>query len=197
MLQERVGYVFLVFSLLSLIYNLFFPNNPDYCVSVVVESVVSAVFFVSIFLEHIIVKCAQVVCILTGASLAVMLSPEPFFGAVMLIFALVLTYAYGGYKSMSIDRVSLVVIAVYVFMVIASAKVAVPPVETYFKAGGWTAFVCIFCAVLWFVIDDIDKKSHKEHDLALLKANKRVVMDSVKSIKDTKMTIDEEIEARR
>jgi glucan phosphoethanolaminetransferase (alkaline phosphatase superfamily) len=99
----------------------------------------------------------------------------PFFSAFIIIFALVLCYAYDGYKQYKLAKVLASAIVVLVLMLFALSKYDQPVLEWFYRSMGWSAFIYVFCYSLWVIFEDMDRRFHSHREKELLNLNKQLI----------------------
>lgn len=158
MLHKRIGLIFIFFSAFSLVANVFTPTNPDHVMNVMEQSCLVLIFSLSYFLPQQSSGVLQIIALVTTAFIPMHLNDSPFFGAVIAVFALILIYAYGGYKTRVWWKLPATFFTLFILCAIARSNFSSPSAEMYISAFAWTMFISVFCFVLWLVVDDINKK---------------------------------------
>lgn len=140
--------------------NVFTPSNPDHAMNVIEQSCLVLVFALSYFLPQQASGVLQIITLAATAFIPMHLNDSPFFGAVIAVFALILIYAYGGYKTRVWWKLPATFFTLFALCAIARSNFTPPSPEMWIGAFAWTMFICVFCFVLWLVALDMEKQFH-------------------------------------
>lgn len=175
MLHKRVAVMFAIFSGLSLVFNVFTPDNPDHLLNVIEHSCLVIVFVASFFAHKQFAGVLQILALSAAAFIPMQINDSPFFGAVISVFVLVLIYAYGGYRSSPWWKLPTTFLTLLFLCAIASSKFTPPSFEMWARAFGWTSFISLFCFVLWLIVDDIERRFHADFAQDLIRQNRELL----------------------
>lgn len=160
MLQGRIGLSFAILAIIALVFNAFFDSSPQSLFNVCEDAAMAILFLSTCFKEGVVFKGIQLVSLLVAAFISFRLSETPLFGSVMIIFAVVLLYAYGGYRTFKGVWIFATMFTVFALSFLSIANFIPLSAETFTKAIAWSAFIAIFCFVLWLVVEDIERTFH-------------------------------------
>jgi hypothetical protein len=157
MLQKSIGIAFASLAVLTMLFNVLFDTSPQAFFNVVENSIMAVVFIASTLRDSKIFKGVQIALIVAGAFISFKLSETPFFGIAMINVAIVLLYAYGGYRTFVAPKIVSTILVIFSLSFLAIADfIAISP-ETFVKSLVWTSFVCVFWVFQWLVVKDIEK----------------------------------------
>lgn len=172
MLHKRIGLIFSLASAVSLAFNIFTPDNPDHILNVVEQSCLVLVFALSCYAGFPFGGVMQIIALSVAAFLPMQINDSPFFGAVISVFALVLIYAYGGYRTAVWWKLPITFSTLFILCAIASSKFTPPSIEMYARAFMWALFIVVFCLVLWLIVADIEHRFHADFAARIIKQNR-------------------------
>ncbi len=187
MLHKRVGLIFTLFSAFSLVINVFTPNNPDHNMNVIEQSILPMVFALSYFLPAQSSGVLQIIVLIATAFIPMHLNDSPFFGAVIAVIALLLIYAYDGYKTRALWKLPASFFTLFALCAIARSNFTPPSPEMWVGAFGWSMFISVFCLIVWMIAD------HRERTRALergiLEDNKRLIAENRRLVQEMKQLV--------
>lgn len=168
MLQKRIALTFSLFSAFAFLANVATPSNPDHLLNLVETGSMTASFALSYFLPVAASGGLQVLSLAVGAFIPMGITDSPFFGAILAVFALVLVYAYGGYRTRPFWKLPASFVSLLILCAISTSRFTPPTQETLIRAIGWTLCICVFLFVLWQVMEAVKLRSNAE----LIKQNR-------------------------
>jgi hypothetical protein len=171
-LYQRFGITFSLFSLVTLVWNLFTPDNPDHLGNLLLAGGLCLPLAISYFLPHLVAKTLQVVAFACVAFFPTYFTGEPFFGAVSAVIGLALTYAYGGYRTHRAWKLPVTMSIVFIIFALATPIINL---ESTLRAFVWTVYVGLACAVLWMILEDVDARFHRLFASELIKQNRELL----------------------
>lgn len=174
-LSKRIGMVFLLFTSFALAINLVLPDNPDFWLNVLEETSMLILFAISIVAKQPFSGVIQIACLIVASALSPPSPGGPFFSSAICIFALVLTYAYGGYNKFRNIKVLISIAVMFIIMTFNLSHLIPPSFELFVRSFSWTTFLTVFCFVLWLVVEEIDKKFHYQREQELLRLNRELI----------------------
>lgn len=158
-LYQRFGITFSIFSLLTLVWNLVTPDNPDHIGNLFLAGALCLPLAISYFIPQFIAQIVQITAFACVAFFPTYFTGEPFFGCVAAVFGLALTYAYGGYRTHRAWKFPFT--ALVVFSVFALATPVID-LESTIRAFVWTCYIGIACTGLWMILEDADARFHRQ-----------------------------------
>jgi len=179
MLQKQVGLAFASLAVVAMGFNLAFDHSIQAPFNAVENFLMAALFLFTVTRSGKLGQGLQVLAVSAGAFISFRLSDTPFFGIAMVNVAIILLYAYGGYKTFQGVKVLLTIAAIFGISFFAIADFIALSPETFFKAVTWTAFVCVFWLFQWLVVKDIHRRFHAEFAADLIAQN-RALLESEK-----------------
>lgn len=174
-LHRRIGTVFTIFCAFALASNLLTVGNPDRMGNLVQLSVLFIVFAMTIFMPKRYGGNVQLSCLLIVSAMAPGTPGGPFLSAFIMIFSMVLFYAYNGFKTLRGIKVGLSMGIVYVLMAINLSRVVPDFNEMLIESLTWSTFIYVFCYALWVIAEDIDTKFHTVRERELLEENRELI----------------------
>ena len=175
MLQGRIGTAFATLAVITLIFNALFDTSPQALFNICENSAMAILFLSSCFKDGPIFKAIQLGGLLSAAFISFKLSETPFFGSVMIIFVIVLFYAYGGYRTFKGAWLMFTLFLIFSLSFLSIANFIPLSPETFSKALVWSAFICVFCFVLWLVVSDIEKRFHEDFAKKIIEQNRQLL----------------------
>lgn len=174
-LHQEISLLFGGFSLVTLLWNVATPENPDHLLNVIEQSCLCLAFALSYFWHSHGAEALQVFALVVAAFIPMGISDSPFFGAVIATFALVLIYAYGGYRTMAFWKLPVTFVGLVGLCAIATSHFDPPSFDTYGRSIMWALFISLFCVVLWRVVKHIERRFYLIRETELLKLNKELI----------------------
>jgi len=174
-LSKRIGVTFLLFTSFALAVNLMQPDNPDHVLNVVMETILVVLFSISIIAKAPYSGGIQIACLVVSSALAPASPGGPFFALAIAIFAMVLIYAYGGYKTVRGPKAFASFVAVFVIMTFNLSHVMDFGPDLFVRGFVWTVFLAVFCSVLWQIVEEIDNRFHRIKENELLRINRELI----------------------
>jgi hypothetical protein len=162
-LHRRISLIFGGFSAFSLLMNIITPSNPDHLWNLVEMSCILLAFALSYFFDRREGGALQIFAIVVAAFFTISSPSGPFFGSVLAVFGIILTYAYDGYRTVRVPKFILTACVVFFLAFFASSTFQAPFV--------WTAFVMVFCTTLLLIVDDINRRFYDEKVKSLTELN--------------------------
>jgi len=170
-LHRRLAIIFGGFSAFALLMNILTPSNPDQMTNLIEMSCLTVAFALSFFFDRREGGALQVIALAVGAFFPMGSTSSPFFGSVLAVFGIVLTYAYDGYRTVRVPKFILTACIVLFLALFASSTFQAPFVEILTRAFAWTAFVMVFCTTLLLIVDDINIRFYNEKIKSLTDLN--------------------------
>lgn len=174
-LYQRIGITFSIFSLVTLVWNLATPDNPDHLGNLLLAGGLCFPLAVSYFLPQFIAQIVQIASFACVAFFPTYFTGEPFFGAVAAVFGLSLTYAYGGYRTHRAWKLPFTMGIVFAVFALATPIVSL---EFTVRALVWTCYIGISCTGLWMILEDADARFHRQMKTEI--DQNRVELESIK-----------------
>lgn len=143
--------------------------------NVIEQSCLVLVFSLSYFLPQQASGVLQIITLAATAFIPMHLNDSPFFGAVIAVFALILIYAYGGYKTRVWWKLPTTFFTLFALCAIARSNFTPPSLEMWIGAFAWTMFIGVFCFVLWLVALDMERRFHAEFAASLIEQNRKLL----------------------
>ena len=181
-LYQRIGTLFTCFSLAALVVNLFTPDNPNHIINLFLTGGFALLFALSSIVPRASGQALQT-WFLCSASFFPLLASDiasTFFGGAIAVVALVLIYAYGGYRTLSFWKLPVTVAGLFIVCLSASLLAGeLPVLEACVRAFAWTLFVFVLCLILWIVADSMEVEFHEEYSSLIVKQN-RTLLEELK-----------------
>lgn len=174
-LHRRIGVIFAVFCSVALALNLLSPANPDFWTNIIELSAIMVIFSLTVIMPRWAGGFIQIAGLIVCAALAPNSPGGPFFSTFIVVFCLVLYYAYDGYKTQTGPKLTISCLIVYGVMLLALSKYDQPPYELLIRSLAWASFIYVFAYVLWVIADDIDKRFHDHRERDLLRLNSELI----------------------
>lgn len=174
-LSKRIGVTFLIFTSFTLAMNLMFRDNPDFWLNVTMESVLVVMFAISIIAKHPYSGGIQIACLVVASAFSPPTPGGPFFSSAISIFALILIYAYGGYREMKWPKIAISFAFLYSIMVLNLSRTEPFNEQIFIRGFVWSMFLVVFCFVLWLVVEEIDTRFHRVKESELLRINRELI----------------------
>lgn len=174
-LRQRMALTFSLFSATALVFNTLTPQNPAFTLNVIEEAVLTAVFMFTWFLPVKTAQVIQIIALLFIAFFPLGFIDSPFFGAVICVFALVLVYAYGGYRAFPIPKIIGTFFGLLAMCLFTLSSVEGVSFAVGVRAFMWTLFISVFLFVLWLIVDDINRHFYTEKQKDLIDINRELI----------------------
>lgn len=174
-LSKRIGITFVVFTSFALAMNLLYRGNPDFILNVSMESVLLIMFTISIIAPDRMAGVIQISCMIVSGALAPMSPGGPIFSSVIVVLALVLVYAYGGFQTMAIPKTIVSFLGMYLVILFNLTKMEEYGMSIFIRAFGWTVFMGIVCFILWLVVEEIHRRFHLTREREWLRINSELI----------------------
>lgn len=174
-LHRRLALIFGGFSLFSLTMNIITPSNPDRINNLIAMASLTLAFGLSFFFNRKEGGAIQVFALVVSAFFTMTNAWSPFFGSVLAVFGIILTYAYDGYKTVRVPKFILTACFVFFLSFFASTFFDAPFWEILTRAFGWSAFIMVFCTTLLLIVDDINTRFYTERVKQLSALNAELI----------------------
>ncbi len=167
--------------------NVFTPNNPDHNMNVIEQSILPMIFSLSYFLPSQASGVLQIIVLIATAFIPMHLNDSPFFGAVISVIALLLIYAYDGYKTRVWWKLPTTFFTLFILCSIARSNFTPPSSEMWIGAFAWTMFISVFCLIAWIISDHRERT--RELERGILEENKRLISENKSLIREMRQLV--------
>ncbi len=174
-LHKSISVVFASFAGLMLVWNVFMPNNPHHDLNIIEMSCLLVVFTFTYFSHSQLAKATHILTLGVVAFIPMGIAESPFFGAVIAVFALVLLYAYGGYRTHAFWKIPVTFVVLVVLCSLATSYFSPPGPIVIARAFIWTVFIFVFLGVLYLILEDIKRKFYSEFASELIEQNRQLL----------------------
>lgn len=174
-LSKRIGITFVAFTAFALALNLVYRDNPDFWLNVSMESILMVMFAISAMTHKVASAVIQISCLAVAAAIAPMSPGGPIFSSVILVMAMILSYAYGWFRLAGLAKAGGSFLIIYTIMAFNLSKMDEYGMSVLIRAFAWTSFLAVFCFVLWLIVEELDKEFHMEREDQLLRLNDKLI----------------------
>jgi hypothetical protein len=185
--HKNIGLVLLGVDLFAFMFNVFTPSNPDHILNMTEQAIIAAVLILAHFAPTKLGQALQIVIVGSVAFIPVSVSDSWQWGVIVGLIALILIFAYDGYRTRRIWKFFATNAALF-GLCIAGASLY-EPVTTLVVARslGQVILIDAICWLIWSVVEHREKtgafaKGLIEQNRNILEELKRVVAELEKAL---------------
>lgn len=172
-LHRRIGLTFATFCGVMLAWAILTPENPDHLANIIIHGVLTPVFAFSVTFRAKVGGWVQVAALFFGASITALggdFQPASAVGSV----AVLLIYAYGGFRSIRISVIIPTASAQFALTFIAALLGEYDVTKALGHAICWTSLSILGVWVVWIIFQQYAKDIiEQNHDV--LEASKEIL----------------------
>jgi hypothetical protein len=175
-IQERVGILFSILSLVLLISKLIYSIINNNLNTFVIEDfpfiLYIIIFGITIFWKNKITRIVQIIVTFLTSLIALYSSIDsPFFGLVMLIFSILLYWCYGFFQNNKLIKSIIFGALLYPFFTFIYLY---DDPKKYLRSFQWWLFIIVFLFLLWIIFQEQINKEEKNNMLLVKKYEEKM-----------------------